>query len=31
MISRLSQKLPPAAGIEIATIRGNGYRLKALS
>ena len=30
-ISRLRQKLPPAAGIEIATIRGNGYRLKALS
>ena len=30
-ISRLRQKLPPAAGIEITTIRGNGYRLKALS
>ena len=30
-ISRLRQKLPPAAGIEIATIRGNGSRFKALS
>lgn len=30
-ISRLRQKLPSAAGIEIATIRGNGYRLRALN
>ncbi|GGF52945.1 response regulator transcription factor [Alteromonas lipolytica] len=30
-ISRLRQKLPKATGIEIATIRGNGYRLKALN
>lgn len=30
-ISRLRQKIPPTAGLEITTIRGNGYRLKALN